>query len=162
MRAAEIPSKVAFKLGMWGQVKGENECWNYVGSTVAGYGRIKCQGKIYYTHRISYAITHGEIADDLDCLHHCDNPACFNPKHLFLGTQADNMRDMWRKGRANIPQGVNNYAAKLTEKQVRAICKTYDSGTLNQYELAARYNVSQSVISRIVRGIIYRNVTVEL
>lgn len=66
-----------------------------------GYGVIgEGDKKVHLTHRLSWVYHNGEIPDGLCVLHHCDNPRCVNPKHLFLGTRADNNKDMLNKGRA--------------------------------------------------------------
>lgn len=85
-------------------------CWLWTGGVdLLGYGRIKMrhglrQYRSEYAHRIVFAHYRGAIAQGLSLCHRCDTPACVNPDHLFLGTQADNMRDMWAKGRGLTPQ----------------------------------------------------------
>ena len=70
-----------------------------------GYARTRWQGKDgVLVHRIAYEQAKGPIAGDLVVCHRCDRPNCCNPDHLFLGTQKDNIRDMFRKGRAR-PRG---------------------------------------------------------
>jgi hypothetical protein len=83
-------------------IKGNNDCWDFkYGKTQAGYGHINDRGKNIYAHRFAWELTNGVIPDGLLVCHHCDNPGCCNPSHLFLGTTADNMHDRDAKGRNN-------------------------------------------------------------
>lgn len=77
----------------------ENGCWEWLGSKNKAYGSFILYEKNYPTHRLAWLIWNGEITNGLHVLHKCDNPVCVNPEHLFLGTHADNMRDMSLKGR---------------------------------------------------------------
>ena len=75
-------------------------CWNWTGAMSSGYGVMMVGGKRDKVHRISAWIYKGfDRTSGLQVLHHCDNRKCFNPKHLFIGTHLDNMRDAHRKGR---------------------------------------------------------------
>lgn len=75
-------------------------CKLWFGASVpAGYGVMYYEGRQQYTHRVAWQLTHGAIPPGLLVLHECDTPACINAKHLFLGTDADNMADKMRKGR---------------------------------------------------------------
>jgi HNH endonuclease len=79
-------------------------CWNYTGHKIQqGYGVMMFHQKEQLVHRISAALYLGYKFDSgLDVLHRCDNPSCFNPKHLFIGTHRENMLDMKAKGRHGI------------------------------------------------------------
>lgn len=74
-------------------------CWGWTGATRSGYGVLNVRGTVLYAHRISYKIAHGEIPPGLRVLHHCDNPPCARPDHLYAGTQLDNIHDAIRRGR---------------------------------------------------------------
>ena len=77
-----------------------DECWIWQGSkTSAGYGQLWVDCKQVYAHRVSWEIHYEVIPDGMFVCHTCDNPICANPRHLFLGTASDNMRDMVAKGR---------------------------------------------------------------
>lgn len=80
--------------------QGEDECWCWTASRLpSGYGRVRFEKKSTYAHRVAWILTHGPIPEGMVVCHHCDNPPCCNPKHLFVGTQADNVHDRDRKGR---------------------------------------------------------------
>ena len=102
----------------------ETECWEWDLGLTHGYGRSKYQGKNYYMHRLSWIAFRGEIPEEKQVLHHCDNPKCINPKHLYIGIHQDNMDDMMLRGRhRTIPQYGNNYSGK----KVMADNKIYPS-----------------------------------
>jgi hypothetical protein len=82
-------------------IRKTESCWLWTGMlTDGGYGVISDHQKKTRAHRASYALYVGPIPEGMHVLHRCDNPPCVNPKHLFLGTHIDNMRDMESKGRA--------------------------------------------------------------
>lgn len=111
-----------------------------------GYGRIGIANKVYLAQRVAYEHAYGKIPDGLHVCHKCDTPSCVNPAHLFLGTDADNMRDKVNKKRHCY--GEKHSVAVLTERQVAAIRKD----TRIQRVIAEEYGVSQSQISLIHRG----------
>lgn len=130
--------------------KGEDECWNwkaYIDKD--GYGRFGIDSGIDYAHRVSYILAHGEIFEELCVLHHCDQPDCCNPKHLFLGTNVDNMKDRDNKGRCAV--GERSGQAKLTQEMVNDIRRKYCSGEKIP-DLANEYNVASETIRMIVRN----------
>jgi hypothetical protein len=75
-------------------------CWLWAGGRQAqGYGAFGNGERVVYAHRFSWQLHNGPIPKGLNVLHRCDVPPCVNPKHLFIGTHADNMRDKIKKSR---------------------------------------------------------------
>lgn len=137
----------------WSKVNRGNpdSCWNWTGPLSAnGYGRTYPLGKHKYAHRFAWEITNGEIPDGLLVCHHCDNRACCNPAHLFLGTNNDNLQDMYQKGRHRTVKGEDSGRHKLTAAQVAEIRARYKAGGVLQRDLAKEMGVKPMQISRIV------------
>ncbi len=86
-------------------VKTDDGCWGWNGATTPfGYGRMTAGSRgagLLRAHRVSWELHYGPIPAGLLVLHHCDNPPCVRPNHLFLGTMLDNSRDAVAKGRVN-------------------------------------------------------------
>lgn len=120
-------------------------CWEWTGCLKKGRGRVTIGKREYKVSRLAYELVNGPIPKGFLICHHCDNPKCFNPEHLFLGTYQENSDDMVRKGRAARLIGEKNGASRLTEVQVLEIFLAL--GT--QREIAARFHVSQSRVSMI-------------
>lgn len=138
--------------------RGPSECWPWVaGMNRYGYGRVAAGGAkrapILIASRVSWELHNGPIPAGARILHHCDNPRCVNPAHLYAGTQADNVRDMFQRGRANRPRGAAVWCARLTSAQAREIRAAYALGDISQRALGAQYGVSDVTVSRIVRGL---------
>lgn len=74
-------------------------CWTWTAAKIKGYGTMNVGGKNCGAHRIAWELFNGPIPDGLHACHHCDNPSCVNPSHIFLGTHQDNMADKQAKGR---------------------------------------------------------------
>lgn len=131
-------------------IENGNNCWVWKGGTTNGYGSFHTNGMYISAHRFSWFITNGEIPEGFLVCHHCDNPPCVNPKHLFLGTPKDNVQDKMKKGRHNPPQGERQWKSKITSNQVKKIRNLYDSGKYTQQELGTLFSIGQSNISYIV------------
>jgi hypothetical protein len=126
-------------------------CWLWQGyCNKNGYGQIWWEGKQHLTHRMSYQAFIGDIPESIFVLHWCDVRKCCNPKHLFLGTQTDNIRDRVNKGRCKGGEnkGEKHGRAKLTKEQVLKILASNEK----QKTLAERYCVDPSTISMIKTG----------
>ena len=136
-------------------VKTPSGCWEWAGArNMRGYGKITVNGKKWSTHRLSMILAGHDIAGLLVC-HHCDNPPCVNPDHLFVGTQQDNMTDMTNKGRSRHP--LTNDEARAIRSEARfGVRGRYGNGNIT--ELARRYNVARSTIGDIARHKTYRNI----
>ena len=143
------------------QSAGEEACWPWSGARDdAGYGRFhigRTSNSAMLAHRIAYALATGELPEAV--CHHCDNPPCCNPTHLFGGTRAENNADMVLKGRHGLKgkpgrgaKGQSHGSAKLTDHQVTEIRTMYNAGGVSQRQLAATFNVCQRSIARIVTG----------
>jgi hypothetical protein len=131
----------------------QNECWEWTGRlNQYGYGRMKFQGKRgVRTHRISYMLFCGEIPEGIFVCHHCDNPSCVNPEHLFLGTHDDNNKDKCRKNRQ--PAGDIHWNRKLTVAQVSEIREDFRIlGILPTPEKAKILGISYSYLKQIAQG----------
>lgn len=129
-------------------------CWEWQGPFyVDGYPKFTVRKKPYSAHRVSYELHHGEIADGLFVCHRCDNRACVNPAHLFLGTIQDNNLDRHSKGRTRgtFQSGENHLNAKLSNADAEAILSLKGSGLL-QREVGERYGVSRATIGAIWQG----------
>jgi hypothetical protein len=115
-------------------------CWEWIaGSRVRNYGQIRVSDRNVLVHRLAFQLWRGEIPPGIHVLHRCDNPACFNPDHLFLGTHRDNMEDMVRKGRSQ---------RKLSDE---AVAEIRNSG-LPSMLLAGKHKVCVQTVNRIKSG----------
>lgn len=121
-------------------------CWEWTGPCASsGYPQFRLgrTNKTISVHRWSYECENGPIPDGRLVLHHCDNRKCSRPSHLYCGTQADNMRDMRERGRADHTSG--GRPSKLTPDQQREI--VWDERPTN--EIAAAFNVSEATVYRL-------------
>jgi hypothetical protein len=119
-------------------------CWLWVNAGFGyGYSMFSHRGYIERSHRASWRIHKGQIPDGLMVCHKCDNPACVNPDHLFLGTNKDNLGDMVRKGRSR--RGSRQWKASITEEQAIAIFVDQRP----RIKIAEEYGTSIDVVHRI-------------
>lgn len=82
------------------QSAGLDACWPFTGSKDdCGYGRLMYQRRVYKASRLALILAGGNEQTNMHACHHCDNPPCCNPKHLYWGTRSENMKDAWRRGR---------------------------------------------------------------
>lgn len=141
----------------------EDGCWEWSHSRNSeGYGNIWVDKKCKKAHRVSYELHFGPIPEGLLVCHHCDNPPCCNPDHLFLGTDADNTQDKVNKGRMVDNTGTNNPSAVLIEREIRQIHDLVLYSPLTQEEIAASYFVSKGHINNIKAGRCWANIYKEI
>ena len=138
----------------WSKVAISDGCWEWTGAVFSnGYGAFRVsrpRRAMVSAHRFAWESQHGPIPADKEACHTCDNRRCVRLSHLFLGTHAENMADMYVKGRS--AHGERHGLHRLTSQQVADIRARYRGGALTQYEIAALYGVSQSYVSRLVRA----------
>ena len=91
------------------------ECWLWTGCrNEKGYGFFRLQGNSILAHRFAFVVYGGKEPGELLICHHCDNPPCVNPAHLFMGSDQENTRDSWNKGRRNVPRGAAHPESRKT------------------------------------------------
>lgn len=126
-------------------IQGDDDCWEWAASlTLGGYGHFWIDGRYEKSNIVSYEHFYGVIPEGLNVCHSCDNILCVNPRHLFLGTQAENLQDMVRKGRHG--------RQDLSFGDISEIKKMLAVGDLLQGEIASIFGVSQGQISKIKKG----------
>lgn len=122
-----------------------NDCWAWLGKKQfgRGYGRFRS----YAAHRFAFESRFGIKPGEFCICHSCDNPSCVNPKHLFLATQAENLRDMWAKsrGKNNTRRGESCNKAKLTADQAIAVFKSIKSTR----SIAKEFGISRTAVQYI-------------
>lgn len=146
--------------GFWSRVdvRGSNECWLWQGPLCGqGYGHLNFEGARVKAHRLAWVLTNGAIPIGMGyhgiCVcHHCDVPRCCNPAHLFLGSHADNMADMVKKGRAPDNRGEKNPNCKLSAATQTEIGRLRIEGA-TQLALAEQFGVTQVTIGVVCRSV---------
>ena len=144
------------KQRFWEKVdkKVKDECWEWKAGLVRGYGSF-WNNRNEKAPRFSWELHNEKIPRGIGyhgvcVLHKCDNRKCVNPKHLYLGTAKDNMKDKLERNRANMPKGEKHHNSKITEQVVKIIRELYKRPDLTQRDLAKDFNLGQTTISNIV------------
>lgn len=129
----------------------ETGCWEWQRRRNAkGYGCITvATGTTLLAHRVSYSLFRSDVPRNMMVCHHCDNPSCCNPMHLFIGTRQDNMDDMKRKGRS--PAGMASPNSKLTDADVMEIRRRYAAGDRTE-DIGATFGIKARNVSWVATG----------
>ena len=184
---ADIKSKLDKCVPTNGPLETPCLVWPF-GKNGSWYGSVCVGGKVWCAHRLAWVVRFGEPESGLRCCHKCDNRACCNTEHMFLGTDADNVKDMLGKGRhvvstgdrngsrkypERLPHGDDHWTrtnpemirrgeeshwAKLTEDAVFCILTKYHRGGTSHRKLAAEYGVSHFLVGQIIRGKSWKHV----
>src|SRR5215831_69343 len=178
---------LSLEVRFWPKVQKSDGCWLWTAAKQrTGYGKISAGGAgagLLLAHRVAWELANGPIPPGLCVLHHCDNPPCVNPIHLWLGTIKDNGLDMSRKGRGVLQKhperaarGKQNGAythpekvlrgervgrSKLTAEQVKEIRSKYSDG-VRIAQLAREFGVCWSNVKWIVSGVHWAHVGAEM
>jgi len=154
------PRTISLADRFWAKVdKNNGDCWLWTAARYrCGYGRFTTVNQVQWpAHRVAYVLTSGPIPQSLFVCHRCDVKLCVRPDHLFLGTNEDNARDCWAKGR-NVfqrqperrPRGVHVKAARLSPEIARDIRQRHAAGQPTLADLACEYRVTRQAVWCIV------------
>ncbi len=144
----------------WAKVDKTETCWNWVAyKNPSGYGNFNKTSsrpsRSVLAHRFAWEITNGDIPTGMVLMHKCDNPACVNPDHLCVGTQAENIQDSVAKGRHRrndtkyLPSGKNHHFYKVGMKITRDTAYEIRKAEGSHRKIGDRFHVSHSLVSLI-------------
>lgn len=165
IRCARIAQTMKPKaVRFWAKVQKTDGCWLWTGAKRSGthtYGVLRTGprsgGTDEVAHRVSWELHIGPIPPGLWVLHHCDNPPCVRPDHLYIGTASDNVADRQRRHRHWSHAGEHHPFHKLTEQDIRSIRSARAEGQLLR-EIAARYNITIGAVANIAARRSWRHV----
>jgi hypothetical protein len=141
----------------------EDECWIWTGHTMPnGYGQVNYRGETYLVHRVAYRAFVEDFPDELQINHLCHSRSCFNPSHLYVGTQQDNVDDMWRAGRASGSEarsspGERHPHAKLTEDQALKLYELAWSGRYTLQEIGDMFGLTGKYVWQIKHEYVWKH-----
>ena len=137
-------------------------CWLWTGALFQNkYAQINLNGRTWYASRVVWFSEYGLFDENLDVLHKCDNPFCVNPRHLFLGTHADNMRDRDSKNRGVTPRlrGEQSPNAKLCDADIPELFKLRRQG-LTYRQIGIKFDISVAAVCDIFKNRHWRHVQI--
>lgn len=138
----------------------KSKCWVWTAAKMGKpplfhYGQFSLDGKLDKAHRVSWRLFVGEIPKYQMVLHHCDNPECVNPRHLYIGNHQDNANDRIKRNRSR--KGEKSPVSKLTDKQVLAIRKIHKVNNFSHQKIADQFNVCRETITQIINRRIWKH-----
>lgn len=167
--SSDYPHGITPSERFWRQVRDADErgCRNWSGANNGvGYGVFNVDGQMYLATHVAWVLAGEDLGEEPNICHHCDNPSCVNPYHLFLGTRYDNMQDALLKGRMKTPfgPGEGNQNSILSEPDIRLIRRLHVERPSNQTtsefcrEHADRFGVRARTIEGVVGGRSWKHV----
>lgn len=141
----------------WARVgrRQQSECWPWMSAKDGhGYGAVWHGGKLCKASRVAWSMVNGSVPPGMCVCHACDNPACCNPAHLWLGSHRANMQDMVAKGRCKTGllarPGEASPNWKLTDEETAKVRELFESGLFSKQEIADIFEVTRTLVYLIV------------